>query len=429
MIKIINPSKKQFNELTQRPALSFDFLQAQIEEIFKEVAAEGDEALVKYTQQFDHVELDHIRVAPSRLKQAYDNLSVALFQSLKQAASNIRKFHEAQVPENIEVSINGNILVEQRAIPIDRIGIYIPGGSAPLISTILMLAIPANIAKCTEIALFSPPSDDGKIHPSILATAYFMGIQEVYQIGGAQAIAAMSLGTDSIKPVSKIFGPGNQYVTAAKEFALRNGTAFDLPAGPSELLIYTDGSGIPAFMAADLLSQAEHGADSQVILIAPTESVLDEVMQEINRQLKNLPRKEIAAAALEKSLAIQFESEEIAFEWINKYAPEHLIIASETPRKYIGKIRNAGSVFLGNYCPESAGDYASGTNHTLPTQQWAKSYSGVNMDAFYKKISYQEISRSGLDKLSKTITCLAREEQLEAHARAVEIRSSKSMKS
>ncbi len=422
MKEFINPSREMYDQLVRRPTISAREMRNTISTVFKEIELKGDEAVKSFTSAYDSVDLEKIQVGKEVLERAYAQMDKSLIQAIRTAKENIYSFHEAQYPTDINIEINKGIQLLQRSVPIERIGIYIPGGTAPLLSTILMLAIPARIAGCKEIVLCSPPTYKGSIHPSILATAHICGIQEVYAVGGAQAIAAMAIGTETIRKVMKVFGPGNQFVTAAKEYAIDYGVAMDLPAGPSELLVFADETSVPAFIAADLLSQAEHGVDSQVVLITTSNDIAIQVKNEVYDQVERLPRKSIATEALKNSFSVVIDSPEEAFYFINQYAPEHLIIASEQPSSYIDKIQNAGSVFLGNYCPESAGDYASGTNHTLPTSGWAKAYNGVNIDSYMKKITFQHINKEGLELIGNAITLMAREEQLEAHARAVDIR-------
>lgn len=422
---LLNPNPTEFMKLAKRPSLEHVNLQRIVTDIYSEIEDKGDQAVKEFTKKYDQVELQNLRVDLDLLNEAYAQMDEKLKTAVSSASKNIHSFHSSQLTEINNLEVQKDIVLSQKNVGIQRIGIYIPGGTAPLLSTILMLAIPATIAGCQEIVLCSPPSYNGTIHPSILATAKMCGINEVYACGGAQAIAAMALGTESIKKVMKVFGPGNQYVTAAKEYALRYGVAMDLPAGPSELLVFADKTAVPAFVAADLLSQAEHGADSQVVLLSNSMDIISKVYEELANQIQSLPRRDIAEAALKNSKSIYFESTNLAFEFVNEYAPEHLIIACEEPQQYVEYIKNAGSVFLGNYCPESAGDYASGTNHTLPTNGWAKSFSGVNIDAFTKKISFQAINKEGLESLALTVTTMAREEQLEAHARAIDIRLKK----
>jgi histidinol dehydrogenase len=423
--KIIEPSASQYAELCQRPSIDQALLTAGIQTIFNEIKRNGDAAVRNYTEKFDGIRLPSSVLGLDGISLETIDISSDLKDAIKTAYANIYKFHEAQKPADIEVKTMEGITCSLRSVPIEKVGIYIPGGTAPLFSTVLMLAIPAQIAGCSQVILCTPPDKFGNIHPAILYAALLCGIQEIRLVGGAQAIAAMTFGTKEIPAVAKIFGPGNQYVTAAKQLAQNYGVAIDMPAGPSEVLVYGDATSVPAFMAADLLAQAEHGSDSQVMLVLSDEQKLEETLVEIEKQIEDLPRKSIAKQALAHSKAIVIEDVNSAFEFINQYAPEHLIIASDKPSDYIPYIKNAGSVFLGNYCPESAGDYASGTNHTLPTNGWARSYSGVNLDAFTKKISFQSITKEGIQSLGKTIITMAEGEQLHAHANAVKVRLAK----
>lgn len=427
MIKtiIIEPQSAIYESLCRRPVKDRMALDKTIEDIFKRVEMEGDEALKYFTAMYDKVEMTGFEVQEDTVSEAGNMLSDSLKRSISIARENIGRFHAAQLCSEIKVETSPGVTCIQKTVGVDRVGIYIPGGTAPLFSTVLMLAVPARLAGCREVILCSPPDAQGNIHPAILYTARLCGVDRIFAIGGAQAIAAMSTGTTSIPKVDKIFGPGNQYVTAAKNFAQTYGTGMDLPAGPSELLVYADSSCDPEFAAADLLSQAEHGKDSQVILVAQNEDIIEMINTELSRQLTNLPRKEIAIQALGNSKVICIAKAQKAFEFINIYAPEHLIIASERSSELSSQVRNAGSVFLGNYCPESAGDYASGTNHTLPTDSWARAYSGVNVDSFCKKITFQQITRQGILNLGNTIIEMAKNELLEGHARAVEVRLAK----
>ncbi len=411
-----------FDFYINRPQFSQADLTEKTTAIFHDVKQNGDEALFLLNKKFDGCESNILRVSQQELQNAAENLDKELKESILIAKENITKFHRAQIRESIKLVTSSGVVCEQRSVPITRVGLYIPGGTAPLFSTILMLAIPAQLAGCKEIVLCSPPNNNGKIHPTILAVASLCGIEEVYQVGGGQAVAAMTLGTKSIKKVHKIFGPGNQYVTAAKEMATKYGVAIDMPAGPSEVLVYADETSIPAFVASDLLSQAEHGVDSHVVCVVSSQALVNPILEEVELQLSKLPRRDLAKETLSNSLIIVEENVKKAFDYINEYAPEHLIISSENPDQYIAKIENAGSVFLGNFTPESAGDYASGTNHTLPTYGWAKSFSGVNIDSFTKKITYQNISREGILGLGKAIVNMAEGEQLQAHANAVKLR-------
>ena len=423
--KIIEPLETQYAELCKRPSIDQALLTTGIQTIFNEIKRNGDAAVLNYTNKFDGIRLQSSIFDLEGINLETIDISNDLKDAIKIAYANIYKFHEAQKKADIEVETMEGINCSLRTVPIDKVGIYIPGGTAPLFSTVLMLAIPAQIAGCGQVFLCTPPDKLGNIHPAILYAAILCGIKEIKLVGGAQAIAAMTFGTKEIPAVSKIFGPGNQYVTAAKQLAQNYGVAIDMPAGPSEVLVYGDATSIPAFMAADLLAQAEHGADSQVMLVLSDKEKLEATLVEIEKQIQDLPRKSIAKQALAHSKAIVIADVTNAFNFINQYAPEHLIIASEKPSDYIPYIKNAGSVFLGNYCPESAGDYASGTNHTLPTNGWARSYSGVNLDAFTKKISFQFITKEGIQSLGKAIISMAEGEDLQAHANAVKVRLEK----
>lgn len=418
----IEPKKEDYREICKRPKKDQKDLNDTISNIFGSVKEDGDKALLAFTAQFDNVELDEIEVSKSEIDSALKAIPESLKRAINIAKDNIEKFHQAQVNTNYLIETMEGVTCMQRSVGIEKIGIYIPGGTAPLFSTVLMLAVPAQIAGCKDIVLCSPPNSSGQIHPAIIYTAKICGITKIYKIGGAQAIAAMTFGTETIPSVYKVFGPGNQYVTAAKQYAQNYGVGMDLPAGPSELLIYADNTCIPQFVAADLLSQAEHGIDSQVMIVADSTQVIEDVNRQLSIQIKELPRKEIAESALQNSKAICISDSDTAFDLINEYGPEHLIIASDAYRQFIGKVSNAGSVFLGNYSPESAGDYASGTNHTLPTDGWSKSYSGVNVDSFCKKITFQEISKTGIQNLGDAIVEMANNELLQGHANAVSLR-------
>lgn len=405
-----------------RPAINNEDLWPVIDEIFNEVKEKGDEALKKYTHFFDRVDLDSIKVPTFEFESAINNISNELAEAIEKAAKNIERFHESQRTVKSEIETSNGVFCWQEFRPIQKIGIYIPGGTAPLFSTVLMLGIPAKIAGCEEIILCTPPNKEGEIAPEILFAADLCGINKVMKIGGAQAIAAMTFGTKTVSAVSKIFGPGNQYVTAAKMKAQQFGLAIDMPAGPSELMVVCDDSSNPSFVAADLLSQAEHGSDSQVICVLENRQQIDLIQKEIENQLKSLPRKNIALKALNNSRFIIAQEASMVVEIINDYAPEHLILATYNNRYFVDRVTNAGSVFLGNYTPESAGDYASGTNHTLPTNGFAKAFSGVNLDAFGKKITYQQISEEGILELGPTIEIMADAEGLSGHKNAVTLR-------
>lgn len=418
----IEPGVDQFVEISARPQVDQGDLTSLVADVFRRVTVEGDSAVLDYTKKFDGATLTSQVVTKEEMKAASRAVPVVLKDAIRVAKRNVEKFHLAQVPPTVDVETMNGVRCTQRSVGIERVGLYIPGGSAPLFSTVLMLAIPAQIAGCKEIVLCTPPDKDGKINPAILFAADLCGVTQIFKIGGAQAIAAMSCGTGEVPKVSKVFGPGNQYVTAAKMYAQKFGVAMDMPAGPSELLVYADGSANPVFVASDLLSQAEHGADSQVILVCKSKDFADQVNEAVNRQIQDLPRKDIAIRALSNSKTVILKDVEQAFDFINLYAPEHFIIASDSPNQYIGLIINAGSVFMGNYTPESVGDYASGTNHTLPTNGWATTYSGVNVDSFSKKITFQSLSKDGLRRLGSTVITMAEHEELQAHANAVKVR-------
>lgn len=420
MIRIIDkPPREEWATLLQRPLMDTAALEATVSGIIQSVKENGDIALRNFALKFDKVAIDELLVNEKEIAEADRRVDELLMTSIQQAKENIEKFHRAQVVQEEPVETMPGVLCWRRSVPIEKVGLYIPGGTAPLFSTILMLAIPAMIAGCHRIVLCTPPGSDGKIHPAILYTCKLLGIHEIYKVGGAQAIAAMAYGTETIPQVNKIFGPGNQYVTCAKQLVQRDGVAIDMPAGPSEVAILADESADPVFLAADLLSQAEHGADSQVLLVTTSETIAMGVQEELAVQLQQLPRKDVAAAALQNSKAIIVNSIAEGIEIINEYAPEHLIVACDDADAIAEKIVNAGSVFLGNYSPESVGDYASGTNHTLPTNGYAKAYSGVSTNSFVKKITYQKLSKEGLENISKTVQAMAEAEGLQAHANAV----------
>jgi histidinol dehydrogenase len=416
------PEKEEWDQLLLRPVIDVSNLEKKVEKILKNVKKKGDSALLKYTKKFDGVELDNLIATEEEILEATEQLSSDLRQAIELAAANIETFHRFQIqgPEWI-VTMPG-IMCSRKSVPIEKVGLYIPGGTAPLFSTILMLGIPARLARCREIILCTPPGADGKLHPAILFAAQFVGIHKIYKVGGAQAIGAMAYGTATVPKVHKIFGPGNQYVTCAKQMVQKDGVAIDMPAGPSEVAVYADEYADTTFVAADLLSQAEHGVDSQVLLVSDDEIFVENVQFEIQRQLADLPRKDIAIRALANSRAIVLKDDEEALELLNAYAPEHLILACKNADEMAEKIMNAGSVFIGAYSPESAGDYASGTNHTLPTNGYAKSYSGVSVDSFVKKITYQKLSREGLEQIGKAVEVMAEAEGLLAHKNAVSIR-------
>ena len=417
MIQILqNPSRDTWEALCQRPASDNPVVLERVKGILQRVKEQGDQALRALSLEIDARPLDTIEVSKAEIKKAEESISPAVKAAIADAAAHIRAFHEAQQPREIRVETAPGVTCIQRPVPIGRVGLYIPGGSAPLFSTVLMLALPAQIAGCCEVVLCTPAES-----PEVLYAATFCGIQRIFRLGGAQAIAAMGYGTESVPRVDKIFGPGNQYVTTAKQLLSAGTVAIDMPAGPSEVMVIADSTTPAAFAAADLLSQAEHGPDSQVMLVCESEATCRAILSEVERQTSALPRSAIALQALEKSRALIFGLEEtVAF--ANAYAPEHLIIATENPWDIANRITNAGSVFVGPYTPESAGDYASGTNHTLPTCGWARAFSGVNLDSFYRKMTLQEISREGLRGLSQTIVTMARAEGLQAHANAVTVR-------
>lgn len=426
MIKLIKyPERKDWKEIVKRPVFENDLLEKAVKKIVEKVKAKGDKAVRKYTKEFDGIKLKKFLVSEKEIKAAESLLSTELKAAIQQARSNIEKFHRSQVEETKMIEPMPGISCWRNSVGIEKAGIYIPGGSAPLFSTVLMLAVPAMIAGCKEIILCSPPSKDGSINPAILYSADLCGITKIFKAGGVQAIAAMAYGTESIPKVFKIFGPGNQYVTAAKQLIQKEGVAIDMPAGPSEVLVIADDTAIPEFVAADLLSQAEHGADSQVILLTISEPIAEKVLECIKEQLKELPRKEIAEKALSNSKIILLNTIDEAIDLSNLYAPEHLILSCNNTEELAGKIVSAGSVFIGNYSPESAGDYASGTNHTLPTNGYAAMYSGVSVDSFVKKITFQQLTKQGLENIGNTVMKMAAAEGLDAHKNAVAIRLKK----
>lgn len=416
------PPRESWSTILQRPTYNSQLLYKSVEPILEEVKQRGDDALKQFTLQYDQVAIDAFELSRAEMEASTSMLSVQLKQAIEMARRNIWKFHTSQMTESKEIQTSPGVYCWQKSVPIDKVGLYVPGGSAPLFSTVLMLGIPAQIAECKEVILCTPPDKSGNIHPAIVYAAKVAGIHRIFKVGGAQAIAAMAYGTETIPKVYKIFGPGNQYVTAAKQLVSLQQVAIDLPAGPSEVEVLADHTAIPEFVAADLLSQAEHGVDSQSLLITVSESLIADVPIAIEQQLAALPRRDIAVKALENSKLILLHTLEEAVEMTNEYAPEHLIIATKYYKGVAQNIRNAGSVFLGNYTPESAGDYASGTNHTLPTNGYAKAYSGVNLDSFFRKITFQEISKEGLTNLSNAIILMAEEEQLHAHSQAVKVR-------
>ena len=419
----INPPRLSWRMLCRRPSSGNTQVKQRVEEIITLVRQKGDDALRSLSQEIDGRPLKEIALSDAAIREAALAVSPEVKAAIADAARNIRAFHQAQKPQEIRVETAPGVTCIQRPVPIERIGLYIPGGSAPLFSTVLMLAIPARIAGCPEVVLCTPTRKDGTVSPEVLYAADYCGIRKIFGIGGAQAIAAMAYGTETVPQVDKIFGPGNQYVTAAKQMLAGEIVAIDMPAGPSEVMVMADASTPAAIAAADLLSQAEHGPDSQVMLVADKRETCNVILEEVERQAALLPRCDIARKALEKSRAFVFDKLADRIDFANTYAPEHLIIATEEPWKIADKITAAGSVFVGLYTPESAGDYASGTNHTLPTSGWARSFSGVNLDSYYRKMTLQEITRDGLKGLRDTIVSMATAEGLDAHANAVKVRT------
>jgi histidinol dehydrogenase len=422
-MKIIeNPLEASLPELLQRPAMDHAALYAVVQGVLDGVKKEGDKAVASYTQKFDGVTIDTAMVTEAEINEAALELSPSLKEAIQLAVKNIRCFHEAQVSEPVKIETMPGVSCWRKSVGIDKVGLYIPGGSAPLFSTVLMLGIPAVIAGCKEIILCTPPATNGKVHPAILYAAWVVGITKIFKIGGVQAIAAMAYGTKTVPQVYKIFGPGNQYVTAAKQLVQQSGVAIDMPAGPSEVCVLADETCNPAFVASDLLSQAEHGPDSQVLLVSTSKKVVAEVEVALTAQLALLPRKDIAQKALDNSTAIVVDDMERAIFIVNSYAAEHLILACDNDEVIAEKITNAGSVFLGNYSPESVGDYASGTNHTLPTSGYARAYSGVSVDSFVKKVTFQKLTPAGLQAIGAAVETMAAAEGLDAHKNAITIR-------
>ncbi|GAA4278813.1 histidinol dehydrogenase [Aquimarina mytili] len=422
MKKIYSPERSTWPTVLKRPTQTVEDIEATVLRVFNEVKSEGDIAIHRYTQKFDNVSLENILVTSEEIEEAKKQVSQELKESIAAAKSNIEIFHAAQKTEKVSVETATGVLCWQEKRPIQKVGLYIPGGTAPLFSTILMLAIPANIAKCKEIVLCTPPGNEGKINPAILYAADLCGVTKICKVGGIQAIAGMTFGTNSIPQVYKIFGPGNQFVTVAKQLATKFGVAIDMPAGPSELLVVADDTANASFVASDLLSQAEHGKDSQVILVSTSKKMIDKVEKEVEEQLSVLPRKDIAMTAIENSRLIYVDNDVEALTLINEYGPEHFIVCVKNEEYYVANIENAGSVFIGNYTPESAGDYASGTNHTLPTNGYAKQYSGVNLDSFMKSMTFQKISEKGIQTIGNAIELMAEAEGLQAHKNAVTLR-------
>jgi len=417
-----NPSRSEWGQVCLRPTATLEAMMPTVKTIFDTVKKTGDQALKEYTLKFDQVDCTSFQIPAETISEAKAKIPEPLRNAIGQAHSNITAFHSAQRTNPIRVETQPGVQCWQEKLPIERVGLYIPGGSAPLFSTVLMLAIPAKIAGCKEIVLCSPPQINGTIAPEILYAAHLCGVTQMFTLGGVQAIAALALGTESVPKVDKIFGPGNQFVTAAKQYASQGSVAIDMPAGPSEVLVAIDASANPAFVAADLLSQAEHGPDSQVVLVTTAPEKINEIQKEIEIQLKALPRKDIAAKALENSKIVSFNKTSMAIEFINQYAPEHYIINVVDTNPYVKNVRHAGSVFIGALTPESFGDYASGTNHTLPTNGYARQYSGVNLDSFQKAITFQEINSEGIQSLGPAVEIMAAAEGLEGHKNAVSLR-------
>lgn len=426
MKAFVNPPRFIWNDLCKRPGFELEFLESAIKNTINRVRVSGDEALKELTLQFDKVKIDKFEVTENEISSASATISEELKKSIRLATNNITKFHEAQKANAIEVDTMPGVRCWRKSLPIEKVGLYIPGGSAPLFSTLLMLGIPAKLAGCKEIVLCSPPNKEGNIDPTILFCAKEIGITKIFKVGGAQAIAAMALGTQSIPAVHKIFGPGNQYVTKAKQLMNLEGIAIDLPAGPSEVLVIADQNANPKFVASDLLAQAEHGPDSQVVLVATSKELIDMVNEEIEQQLETLPRKDIATIALQNSLSVEINNPDELIDFVNTYAPEHLIINTSDCEAIAEKIGNAGSVFIGELTPESVGDYASGTNHTLPTNGCARAYSGVSLESFQKLITFQQLNQDGLKAIGPAVEIMAAAEKLEGHKRAISVRLSQS---
>lgn len=416
------PAKSEWKAIVERPHMDLSKLNETVSSVLKDIKDNGDEAVKRYEEKFDHVQLSSLAVTPEEIEEAMHLISPELKASLEQAHHNIAVFHEAQKFEGKKSETCSGVTCWQKSIPIEKVGLYIPGGTAPLFSTVLMLATPAKIAGCQEIVLCTPPNRAGKVNPAILAAAKIAGVSKIFKAGGVQAIGAMAYGTASVPKVYKIFGPGNQFVMAAKQQVSLHDVAIDMPAGPSEVCVVADETSNPVFVAADLLSQAEHGIDSQVILITTSEKMLDEVKAEVEKQLQPLPRREIAAKTLENSKLVLVHDKDEAMELSNCYAPEHLILSTADYEPLAAKVINAGSVFLGQWACESAGDYASGTNHTLPTHQYALAYNGVNLDSYNRKVTFQHLTEDGIRSIGNTVVCMAENEQLEAHANAMRLR-------
>ena len=416
------PKREDWTSITERPQLDTSTLNATVSNILGDIKANGDEAVRKYEEMFDHVRLDSLAVSENEIEEAWNSVPTELRQSIELAHANISSFHEAQHFNGVKVETAPGVTCWQKSVPIEKVGLYIPGGTAPLFSTVLMLATPARIAGCREIVLCTPPDRNGNVNPAILVAAKVAGVSKIFKTGGVQAIGAMAYGTESVPKVYKIFGPGNQYVMAAKQQVSLHDAAIDMPAGPSEVCVVADNSCDAAFVAADLLSQAEHGIDSQVLLISTSEEFIQKVEREIESQLALLPRKDMAAKALENSKFVLVADDDEAMGLANTYAPEHLILPSDNFDTLAAKVINAGSVFLGRYACESAGDYASGTNHTLPTHGYALAYNGVNLDSYNRKITFQHLTREGVQSIGKAVVVMAENELLEAHANAMRVR-------
>lgn len=419
---IVYPSRHKWSKILKRPTQTFKEIETIVNQVFEDVQSNGDQAIRKYTKQFDKVSLSSLVVTEDEINIAVQKISNELKEAIQLAASNIEKFHKAQQSEKVYQETMPGVVCWQEKRPIQKVGLYIPGGTAPLFSTVLMLATPAKLSGCQEIILCSPPNKEGKIANEILYAANLCGVTSIYKVGGIQAISGLTFGTETIPKVYKIFGPGNQFVTVAKQMATKYGVAIDMPAGPSELLVMADDSANPSFVASDLLSQAEHGIDSQVLLVSTSKKMIENVSVALKKQLEDLPRKDIAVKAIENSISILVNNFKEALALINEYGPEHFIVCTSDNNFFVDGIINAGSVFIGNYTPESAGDYASGTNHTLPTNGYSKAYSGVNLDSFSKSVTFQEISKIGIQNIGSSIELMAEAEGLQAHKNAVTLR-------
>ena len=419
---ICYPAKEEWDELVKRPQLDVSELNATVEGVLNDVKNHGDSAVIRYEEKFDHAHLDSLSVSDAEMEEAESLVSLELKHALELAHHNISSFHQSQQFHGEKVETVSGVTCWQKSVAIEKVGLYIPGGTAPLFSTVLMLATPAKIAGCKEIVLCTPPNREGKVNPAILMAAKIAGVSKIFKIGGVQAIGAMAYGTESVPKVYKIFGPGNQYVMAAKQHVSLHDVAIDMPAGPSEVCVIADETSNPVFVAADLLSQAEHGVDSQVFLISTSEEMIEKVKEEVEKQLEQLPRKEMAAKSLDNSKLVLVKDYDEAIELSNTYAPEHLIIATRNYDELAEKVVNAGSVFLGQYACESAGDYASGTNHTLPTHGYALAYNGVNLDSYNRKITFQHLTDEGIRSIGNAVVVMAENEQLEAHANAMRVR-------